>query len=157
MNSSLCNPTLHIFCFPVCSRIYSAWIYRLVMSLPAVSFGDRFCFSRKGGIGGGGWVHPKGGDSMAVSGLCFGNPWVGYCCPPMHKQVDLCISNREAFFPAWASSCVLSAMTITSSLMGGCGLSHECVEDGFKSTCVKFGGWNLTELEIIIMVSLLHV
>jgi len=36
------------------------------MSLPAMSFGDRFCFSRKGGIGGGGWMHPKGADSMAV-------------------------------------------------------------------------------------------
>jgi len=34
-----------------------------------MSFRDRFCFSRKGGIGGGGWVHPKGANSMAVSGL----------------------------------------------------------------------------------------
>ena len=25
--------------------------------------------SRKGGTGGGGWVHPKGANSMAVSGL----------------------------------------------------------------------------------------
>jgi len=24
--------------------------------------------------------------------------------------------------------------------MGGCGLSHEHVEDGCKSTCVEFGG-----------------
>jgi len=31
-------------------------------------------------------------------------------------------------------------MTIASSLMGGCGLGHEHVEDGCKSTCVKFGG-----------------
>jgi len=35
-------------------------------------------FSRKGGIGGGGWVHPKGADSMAVSGLHFENALVGY-------------------------------------------------------------------------------
>jgi len=34
-----------------------------MMSLPAMSFGDKFCFSRKGGIGGGGWVHPKGANS----------------------------------------------------------------------------------------------
>jgi len=34
-------------------------------------------FSRKGGIGGGGWVYPKGADSMAVSGLRFGNALVG--------------------------------------------------------------------------------
>jgi len=38
---------------------------------------DRFCDSRKGGTGGGGWVHPKGADSMAVSALCFENALVG--------------------------------------------------------------------------------
>jgi len=38
-----------------------------MMSLPA--FGDRFCFSRKGGDGGDGWVQPKGANSMAASGL----------------------------------------------------------------------------------------
>jgi len=48
-----------------------------VTSLPAMTFGDSFCFSRKGGIGGGGWVHPKGADSMAVSGLCFESALVG--------------------------------------------------------------------------------
>ena len=42
-----------------------------------MTFGDRFHISRKGGIGGGGWVHPKGADSMAVSGLCFRNALVG--------------------------------------------------------------------------------
>ena len=36
---------------------------------PAISLGDRFCDSRKGGTGGGGWVHPEGANSMAVSGL----------------------------------------------------------------------------------------
>jgi len=47
------------------------------MSLPTVTFGDRFCFSRKSGIRGDGWVHPKGADSMAVSGLRFENTFVG--------------------------------------------------------------------------------
>ena len=42
-----------------------------MMSLPAMSFGDRFCFSRKSRVGGGGWVHPKGANSMATSGLVF--------------------------------------------------------------------------------------
>jgi len=36
------------------------------MSLLAVFSGDRFCMSRKGRIGGDGWVHPKGANSMAV-------------------------------------------------------------------------------------------
>jgi len=38
------------------------------------------CVSRKGGTGGGGWVHLKGANSMAVSGLSFENtllPWCG--------------------------------------------------------------------------------
>jgi len=46
------------------------------MSLPAITFGDRFYFSRKGGTGGGGWVHPEGADNKAVSGLCFRNALV---------------------------------------------------------------------------------
>ena len=40
-----------------------------MMSHLAMSLGDRFCDSRKGGTGGGGWVHPEGANSMAVSGL----------------------------------------------------------------------------------------
>ena len=43
--------------------------FNFMTSLLAMSFGDRFCLSRKGGIGGGGWVHPKGANSMAASGL----------------------------------------------------------------------------------------
>jgi len=42
-----------------------------------MTFGDRFCFSRKGRIGEGGWAHPKGADSMAISGLHFGNALAG--------------------------------------------------------------------------------
>ena len=40
-----------------------------MMSHPAMSLEDRFCDSRKGGTGGGGWVHPEGANSMAMSGL----------------------------------------------------------------------------------------
>ena len=65
----------------------------------------------------------------------------------MHKQVEksdlspcmVPISGGEAFIPVWASGCWLIAVTITSSLMGGFGLSQERVEDNRKSTCVKFG------------------
>ena len=47
------------------------------MSLPAMSLGLRFCVNRKGGTGGGGWLHPKGANSMAVSGLVFRSNLVG--------------------------------------------------------------------------------
>ena len=48
-----------------------------MMSLPAMSLGLRFCVSRKGGTGGGRWVHPKGANSMAASGLVFRSDLVG--------------------------------------------------------------------------------
>ena len=48
-----------------------------MMSLLAMSSGLRFCMSRKGGTGGGGWVHPKGANSMAVSGLVLRSNLVG--------------------------------------------------------------------------------
>jgi len=48
-----------------------------MMSLLAMSLGLRFCVSRKGGRGGGGWVHPKGANSMAMSGLISRNNLVG--------------------------------------------------------------------------------
>jgi len=48
-----------------------------MMSLPAMSLGLRFCMSRKGRTGGGGWVHPKVANCMATSGLVFRNDLVG--------------------------------------------------------------------------------
>ena len=47
------------------------------MSLLAMSFGDWFCFNRKGGIGGGGWVQLKGANSLAASGFISRNDLVG--------------------------------------------------------------------------------
>ena len=61
-----------------------------MMSLPAMSLGHRFCASRKGGTGGGGWVHPKGANSMVASGLscrkALGRQWVGHFSPPLHEM-----------------------------------------------------------------------
>ena len=48
-----------------------------MMSLPAMSLGLRFCVSRKGRTGGGGWVHPKVANCMATSGLIFRSDLVG--------------------------------------------------------------------------------
>ena len=46
------------------------------MSLAATSFGDRFCLSRNGGTGGGGWVCPKDANRMAMSALVCEKPLV---------------------------------------------------------------------------------
>ena len=48
-----------------------------MMSLLAMPFGDRFCFSTKGAIGGGGWAYLKGANSMAASGLISGSDLLG--------------------------------------------------------------------------------
>ena len=62
-------------------RAYSRCIryetFSFMMSLPALFLGLRFCVSWKGGTGGGGWMHPKGPNSMAASGLIFRSDLVG--------------------------------------------------------------------------------
>jgi len=51
-------------------------IFRFMMSYLAMSLRDRFCVSRKGETGGGGWVHLKSTNSMAMSGLACNKPLV---------------------------------------------------------------------------------
>jgi len=51
--------------------------FSFMMSYLAMSLGDRFHMSRKGGTGGGGWVHPKGANSMTMSELACEKPLVG--------------------------------------------------------------------------------
>ena len=48
-----------------------------MISLPAMSLVLRFCLSRKDRTGGGGWVHLKGANSMAVFGLACRKALVG--------------------------------------------------------------------------------
>ena len=45
--------------------------FSFMMSHPAMSLGDRFCVSRKGRTRGGGWVHLKFANSVAVE-----RPWL---------------------------------------------------------------------------------
>ena len=68
---SLCE----LFLVPAHSGYIRHETFSFMMSLPF--FGDRFCFSNKGGIGGGGWVQLKCANSMAVSGLVSRNDLVG--------------------------------------------------------------------------------
>ena len=72
--------------------------------------------------------------------------WVGLCCPSMHERVEKSPLTLHGIHfqlgslnPSLGECCWLRAMTIASLLMGGCGLSHEHVEDGRKTMCVKFG------------------
>ena len=72
--------TISISCINL-FRAYSEYIrhetFSFMMSFPAMSLGLRFCMSRKGRTGGGGWVHLKGANSMAASGLVLRSDLVG--------------------------------------------------------------------------------
>ena len=87
---------------------------------------------------------PSLGSALGTPWLALGWPLLSSYARTVEKTVLLpCtvpISGGEAFIPVWTSSCWLSAVTIASSLMGGCGLGHEHVEDDCKSSCVKFLG-----------------
>ena len=73
---------------------------------------------------------------MAVSGPTFRNTMVGFC-PRVEEKILL---------PCTPPFLVVASQDPSSSLMGGCGLSD--VEDVCKSTCLKFGGKNVTKLGI---------
>ena len=75
-----------VFCpcanpFPPNDALRCHETFSFMMSHPAMSLGDRFCDSRKGGTGGGGWVHPEGANSMAMSGLSDRKVLVGTAWP----------------------------------------------------------------------------
>ena len=50
---------------------------RFIMSLLAMTLGLKFCMSRKGGTRGGGWVQPKGANSISMLGLACRMALVG--------------------------------------------------------------------------------
>ena len=112
-----------------------------MMSLPAMTSRDRFCVSRKGGTGGGGWVHPKGANSMATSGLVFRSDLVGSgraisilfgINGVRNKRSHLVgppFPQFKARFSATAGWHFLRDFT-RCLLIGGCGQSHISVKYG---------------------------
>ena len=70
-STTLINPFLPNDCLLHCET------FSFIMSLLAMSLGLKFCMNRKGRTGGGGWVHPKGANSMAMSGLACRKALVG--------------------------------------------------------------------------------
>ena len=110
--------------------------FTFMMSHPAMSLGDRLCASRKGGAGGGGWVHPKGANSMAVPGLSFEQPLVGagyanswvLSINRPRKQWSHLAEPRIPVFKADFSaraSYRRPSILITYTLTSGCGQNHE--------------------------------
>ena len=85
--------------------------------------GDRFCVSRKGRTGGIGWVHLKGANSMAVSGLSFRNTLVGsgwaisvlQCTNGLRNSPLASFPAEKLFFPVWTSGYQPRAVNIADS------------------------------------------
>ena len=88
--------------------------------------------------GGGGWVHPKGANSMAVSGLVFRSNLVG-----TRRAISILFGiNKQAIspcrppFPEFKARFSATAgwhfsRDLTRHLLiGGCGQSHVSVKDG---------------------------
>jgi len=112
-----------------------------MMSLPAMSLGLRFCVSRKGGTGGGGWVYPKGANSMAASGLVLRSDFVGTgraisvlfgINGARNKRSHLVgppFPEFKARFPATAGWHFSRDLT-RHLVIGGCGHSHVSVKYG---------------------------
>jgi len=112
-----------------------------MMSLPAMSLGFRFCVSRKGRTGGGGWVHPKGVNSMAENGLIFKSSLVG-----TGRAITILfgingVRNKRSHpagppFPEFKAHFSATAGwhfsrdLIRCLLIGGCAQSHISVKDG---------------------------
>jgi len=105
-----------------------------MMSLPAMSLGVRFCLSRKGETGGGGWVHPNGANSMTVSELVFRSDLVGTeraisilfgINGVRNKQSHLVASISRIQGPFSATAGWHFSRDLTRHLLiGGCGQSH---------------------------------
>ena len=112
-----------------------------MMSPPVMFFGDRFCISRKGKIGGGGWMHPKGANSMAASGLVFRSGLVGtgraisilFGINEVRNQQSHLVGAPFPEFKARFSAMAgwhFSRDLARHLLIGGCGHSHVSLKCG---------------------------
>jgi len=113
----------------------------MMSRIPAMSLGLRFWVSRKGGTRGGGWVHPKGANSMAASRLVFRSDLVGigtaifilfgidgvtnkrsHLVGPPFPEFKACFSAMAGWhFSRDLTRCLL---------IGGCGQSHVSAKHG---------------------------
>ena len=78
-----------------------------MLSVGAIRFEDRFCASRKGGTGGGGWGHRCGWLCMAAV-PCRGS-----------------ITGLLGSFLSGGAISGRTVLTIERSVMSGCGQGHE--------------------------------
>jgi len=102
------------------------------LSVGAIRFEDRFCASKKGGIGGGGWVHPGVPCTWQLPWLAREEPWSAVAGPfftllaqraqePLLSPCRGIISESVGSFQSAGALAGRKALTIESSLMSGCG------------------------------------
>ena len=105
-----------------------------MLSVGTIHFENRFCASKKGGIGGGGWVSARGAMHMAAALAGYRIALVGtglvisHLVSTIEAQEPLlsppCKDTIFGFVGSFQSGGVFAgqrALTIESSLMTGCG------------------------------------
>ena len=116
------------------NRLYviDAYNFQIVMSLPAMSLRLTFCASRKGGTGEVGGFQHWAQVTWLLLGLAVESSWSTLGGP----FLLLCTNglSRKAIFLLCRDNHWPRAVAITSLLDSGCGLSHECVQDGCNGT-----------------------
>ncbi len=118
------------------------------MSLGEFSPGDRFCVSRKSGMRGGGWVHPKGENGVV-------QPWVGHRKPLLRagwavslvflmngRRKQPCHLVGPPFQAPMFVFCARAGWYCPReySLVSGRGKVCKLTWDGRLNLCVQFGG-----------------
>jgi len=104
-----------------------------MLSVGAIHFEDRFCASKKGGIGGGRSVHPELPCTWQLPWLAIEKPWsalVGPFLSFLDTNGLLClfrgsISGTVGSFQSGEAFAGRRALTIVSLLMSGRGRGHE--------------------------------
>ena len=104
-----------------------------MLSVGTIRFEDKFCASKKGGIGEGGWVQPRVPCTWQLPWLAVEKPWLALAWPFLSLLTQMgvdkaplgSISATVDSFHSGEAFTSRRALTIVSSLMSGRSRGHE--------------------------------
>ena len=115
-----------------------------MLSVGTICFEDRFCASRKGGTGEGGWVHRSGWPCLAavIAGYRKGLVSAGWpirlvSCANGCTKHSFHLSGLGSFQSGGAFS-GQRVLIIEHSVMSGCGQGHKPAKDLWRKLWIKF-------------------
>ena len=118
-----------------------------MLSVGTIRFEDRFCTSRKGETGGGGWVHRSGWPCMvaAAAGYRIGQRWMACSSAFLYKRVykTICSPCRDSVsgllgsFQSGGAFSGRKVLTNECSVMSGCGHSYEPTKNFWRKLWIK--------------------